>query len=667
MSIDRQLIPPTTGWETPNPVIDQEGNVLELLHESKTWSSDAPIRASVSGMGFGGINAHLTLEGVARRRRCRIRRDEQRLIKSMQDSELFLLAADTRSELNDQVERMLGYAARLSQAELGDLAAEMSRRLHFGKIRAAMTAANPEELEACAERLSQWLADHDEQLEFRWDPGLNVVLGARTAPPKIGFLFPGQGFLPSADGGIWRRRFELVEEIYENVSFPEDVDHVETRYAQPAIVAAELAGIRLLDELGVVGDAAIGHSLGELSAYHWAGAYDARTLLRLAVARGRAMADHGRGGGAMAVIAANITAVNLLVAGTDVAIAAVNAPMQTVVSGAAESVDRVVQRAKQQGVAAKLLSVSHAFHSPLMADAGPALKELIDGCQFDGIGETVLSTISGECLRQDADLQSLLLQQLTSPVRFVDAIGQTEDVGLWIEVGPGQVLSGLAKQSVDAPTVSVDSCGTELRGLLQTVGVAFTLGVNVRHQALFEDRFTRRFDLDWAPVFLANPCEAAPASNTLITAVDTVTFEDGSEDDSPVESEGLSPLECIRDLAARRAELPVEDVKPGDRLLNDLHLSSIAVGQLVADATRRLGLTPPARPTDAAGATIQDIADYLQQRLEQDVARPTGNKEEAPAGVGSWTREFVVRLEEKERGTDLYNGGQRRLDDPVRC
>ena len=135
MSIDRQLIPPTTGWEIPSPVIEQEGNVLELLHESRRWSPDVPIRAGVSGMGFGGINAHLTLEGVSRRRHHRIRRDDERLTRSMQDSELFLLAADTRSELNDQVQRLREFVACVSQAELADLAAELSRRLQFGKIR----------------------------------------------------------------------------------------------------------------------------------------------------------------------------------------------------------------------------------------------------------------------------------------------------------------------------------------------------------------------------------------------------------------------------------------------------------------------------------------------------------------------------------------------------
>jgi enediyne polyketide synthase len=649
MSVDRQLIPPTTGWETPNPVIQQDGNVLQLLHESRTWSADAPIRASVSGMGFGGINAHVTLEGITPRRRSRIRRDEQCLISSMQDCDLFLFAADTRSDLKDQVDHVLGFAARLSQAELGDLAAELSKRLHFGAIRAAITASTPDELEAAAKQLSQWLADEDEPNQLRWDRSLHAMVSGNITPPTIGFLFPGQGFLPSIDGGIWRRRFESVADDYANFDLPQDVDLVETQHAQAAIVAAELAGLRLLSELDVQADVAIGHSLGELSAYHWAGAYDANTLLRLADLRGEVMSDHGRKGGAMASLTASVETVNALIGGNDVAIAGINAPQQTVVSGAVDAVTEAVERAKQQGISATILTVSHAFHSPLMADAEPVFRELLGEFEFSELRGKVLSTISGECLGRDTELRSLLSRQLTSPVRFVDAIRQADDVGLWIEVGPGQILSNLASQSVDVPTVSVDSSGARLRGLLDAVALAFTLGVNVRHQAIFADRFTRPFDLQWAPSFLTNPCEQAPESSTRIESPENVTSKDDRNQHVAAPPEAISPLDCIRDLAAQRAELPLDDVQPDDRLLNDLHLSSIAVGQLVVDATKRLGLSPPSQPTDAANATIADIADYLRQLLEQGSAGAASKKEEVPAGLESWTRQFIVRLEERER------------------
>lgn len=162
MAIDRQLIPPTTGWETPSRVIEQEGNAVRLLHDSELWDTDAPMRAGVSGMGFGGINAHLTLEGAAGQRRRRIRRDDQRLVSSMQDAELFLFSADSRSELMIQTDQILGFAARLSRSELGDLSAALARGFQFGRIRAAIIAASPAELDAAARRLSEWLQESDE-------------------------------------------------------------------------------------------------------------------------------------------------------------------------------------------------------------------------------------------------------------------------------------------------------------------------------------------------------------------------------------------------------------------------------------------------------------------------------------------------------------------------
>src|SRR5207247_487910 len=103
-----------------------------------------------------------------------------------------------------------------------------------------------------------------------------------------------------------------------------------------------------------------------------------------------------------------------------------------------------------------------------------------------------------------------LRHQLTSPVRFMDAVRAMGDIDLLIEVGPGEVLTGLVGELVDTPAVAMDAGGSSLGGTLRAVGAAYALGSPIRHQELFEGRLGRPFDLDWKPQFFANPCEQAP-------------------------------------------------------------------------------------------------------------------------------------------------------------
>src|SRR5262249_44340395 len=107
-----------------------------------------------------------------------------------------------------------------------------------------------------------------------------------------------------------------------------------------------------------------------------------------------------------------------------------------------------------------------------------------------------------------------------------------------------------------------------------------------------------------------------------------------------------TPLEVVRELVAQRAELPPVAVKEENRLLGDLHLTSIAVGQLVAEASRRLGLPPPLAPTEYAGATVGELAQALEERAHTG-GSPAEEQERVPAGVDSWIRTFTVELVER--------------------
>ena len=103
------------------------------------------------------------------------------------------------------------------------------------------------------------------------DASGEIFLGRVGNPPRIGFLFPGQGTAATRDGGAWGRRFPSLASIYRRAGLPVSGDLSSTEFAQPAIIAAELAALTVLRDLGIEAMTAVGHSLGELAALHWAG------------------------------------------------------------------------------------------------------------------------------------------------------------------------------------------------------------------------------------------------------------------------------------------------------------------------------------------------------------------------------------------------------------
>ncbi len=669
LALHTQIVPPATGCEKPHPELAGDAPALRVLRQGEAWPAESPLHAGVSAMGFGGINTHCVLEGVAAERRQRLSPQERSLLSSAQDAELLLLRATDAEALRRQVEQLLTFAAQLSRAEVADLAAQLERTLVEGPVRAAVVASRPAELANRLELLRSWLTDG---LSTRLDPRTGVFLGAGSSVPRLGFLFPGQGSPAHLDGGAWRRRFDSVSQLYARASLPLHGDGWATAVAQPAIVTAALAALQVLDRLELRAEMAIGHSLGELVALHWAGVLEEDALLRLARARGQAMTLAGGVPGTMASIAAGQHEVEGLLNGEPVVAAGLNSPRQTVISGEATAVAAVVARARARGLGAVSLPVSHAFHSPLMAAAAPALAEHLAGEDFRPRRRVVISTITGSLLALDQDVRALLVQQLTTPVRFLEAVTAADPgVDLWLEAGPGHVLSGLVSEFTDTPVAALDAGSGSLKGLLHAVGAAFVLGAAVNHAALFAGRFTRPFALPWQPRFFVNPCELAPKlsaadrgsqiainhenhlpsaiRNPLACATAVSAVGAGTADTAVAhggDTQTRTALNLVRQLVAQRAELPPAAVQDDSRLLNDLHLNSIAVGQLVAEAGRRLGLPPPAAPTDYAQATVRGVAQALEELARSGGARPVEERKNPPSGVDSWIRTFAVELVE---------------------
>lgn len=656
MALHTQLLPPTVGCEQPHAELSGDAPALRVLPNAQLWPGEQPLRASVSAMGFGGINSHVVLEGAASARRRTLSTKEQILVHSAQDAELFLLGAVNATHLLQQLDLLLARAPQLARAELADLAAHLAAQINICHIRAAIVAATPTQLTQRLETVRDWLAAGE---THRLDHQKGIFLGdGRT--PRVGFLFPGQGSPAHLHGGALRRRFASARHIYKEAKLPQATDTTATAIAQPAIVTASIAGMRVLDQFGIMADVGLGHSLGELTALHWAGALTEEALLHLATVRGGAMADLGSPTGAMASIAAGYADVKTLLNGDPIVIAGINSPHQTVVSGEAAAVDRLVRTVEAHGLLATRLPVSHAFHSPLVAAAVPPVAEHLARMPFHALHASVISTVTGSALTPATDLAALLCEQITAPVKFMEAVNNAAaHLDLFIEVGPGHVLSRLAAECTSVPVVALDAGGPSLAGVCNAVGAAFALGVPVNHHELHAGRFTRPFDLQRVPQFFANPCEAAPVVDEAPVRPTAATHQLGEPVESaaqatpapPAKIEGkhdaTTPLDLVRSLVAERAELPHEAVRNESSLLRDLHLNSIAVSQLVATAARQLGLPQPASPTEYANATVAEVAEALDEQLRTIDSSRVEPDDGPPAGIASWIRAFSIELIER--------------------
>lgn len=646
MAVHTQVLPPTTGCEQAHAQLAGPSPALRVLREAEPWPQDCPLRASVSAMGFGGINAHVVLESTMVGRRAALTAREISLSRTVQDAELFLFAAASPKNLLEQVEKALAFAAKISRAEMTDLAAQLEKSLGApdSKIRASVVASKPSELSEKLQTLQTWLRDG---VIARLDFAEEIFLGSAGTAPRIAFLFPGQGSPTHLDGGVWRRRFESVRELYSRAELPTEGDTVSTRVMQPAVVTASLAGMKVLEEFGVTADAAIGHSLGEISALHWAGAFDADALLRVARVRGAAMADLGSPTGSMLAIAAPWTDVQPLLKNDSASIVGYNSPRQTVVAGETAAVKQIAELARARGWQASMLPVSHAFHTPLVAAAAPVLGVEIGVEKFSPLQRKVFSTVTGGLLDFDCDLRELLCTQVTAPVRFTNALAAMDGgADLLIEVGPGAVLAGLVRDGGEIPIVSLDAGGNSLSGLLSALGTAFALGAPVKTNALFANRFTRPFALDRKFKFFASPCEQAPVSEVPERLAPARLVSDEKVEAEKVHQRAervlRAPLELIRQLVAERAELPVSAVRDDSRMLSDLHLNSITVGQLVSTAAKQLNLPRLSAVTEFANASVAEIARTLEQLTQTSIGIEKIEERKVPAGIGSWVRAFSV-------------------------
>ena len=294
---------------------------------------------------------------------------------------------------------------------------------------------------------------------------------------KLGFLYAGQGAQHPGMGADLYEAYPAFRAVYDNAKVDFDLKEVsftdaagvlnQTRYTQPCMVAFAAGLTTVLAQQGIRPAVAAGLSLGEYSALHAAGVFDAETAIELVAFRGKAMetAAAGRESAMMAVLNLDRDSLQAVCEEASdagcVVIANYNCPGQLVIGGEKAAVEKAAALAKEKGARRCMpLKVSGPFHTPLMAPAGEALAKRFETVDFRPMELPVLFNCLGDVKDDTQTIPELLVRQVQSSVYMEDTIRTLAAMGLdaLVEIGPGKVLSGFVKKTVpELPVIAVET------------------------------------------------------------------------------------------------------------------------------------------------------------------------------------------------------------------
>jgi acyl transferase domain-containing protein/acyl carrier protein/2-polyprenyl-3-methyl-5-hydroxy-6-metoxy-1,4-benzoquinol methylase len=463
LALHTQKIPPNLHFKTPNPRIPWGSMPIRVVDKPTDWPRGSRTRfAAVSAFGITGTNAHLVLE-------------EAPLIESAKTPQVaprshhvLCLSAKGGQALNALSLRYEEHLRTRNDQALENICFTANTgRAHF-RHRLCVVGATHEEV---ADRLAKLRDEKKTALAFKSH--------VSSQAPRIAFMFPGQG---AQYAGMGHRLYEtepafrvvmdrcearyqelkgrsLLQVMHAAAETNAPID--ETEFTQPALYAIECALATWLRDLGVEPTVVLGHSVGEYAAAYVAGVFSLEHGLELIARRAELMQALPLDG-AMAAVLADSEVVRDAIAGfsATVSIAAENAPSQTVISGRADHVDKILEALARDGVEAKRLRVSHAFHSPLIEPMMSGFLGAIRDVDLAAPAMPLISNVSGGLVEREVAEPSYWVEHIRKPVRFADGLRTARSHGcdVFLEIGPSPTLIGFARRTLEGDGVRFVTC-----------------------------------------------------------------------------------------------------------------------------------------------------------------------------------------------------------------
>ncbi|GAA1340668.1 hypothetical protein GCM10009635_53230 [Actinocatenispora thailandica] len=502
LALHRGTIPPQPETDVEDAAgLDRAG--LRLPATAVPWPADpeTPRRAGINSFGFGGTNVHVVLQEAP----------EPPAAEPVQGRpELFVFTAGTVERLAGHLRRFLDWAGQEgigSGEDFTRLAATLGTRRPL-RARLAIVATSWAELRA---RIEAALPRLDGTDTGRLDDGVYLARSTvRDAAKVVAFVYPGQGSQQpnmlrdlyerfpafAAEAGRLDDRirtgsgFSVLDAVYGPDADTEAGRHrlTGTDVCQPTLGILGVAATRLLASCGVTPDVALGHSVGEFPAAVAAGALPAEAAVTMMAQRGAAMraAEATERGGMLAVQAGPDRVVELLDGIAGLWPACYNHPRQTVVAGTVAALAEFEQRLAAERIGSQPLTVSNAFHTPLLDGARDEIRATVPTAAIQPPSRTFVSSVSGAAGTEPAELAELWARHAGTPVRFADAAVAAYEAGarIFVQVLGGSALLRTVRQNLrdrtDCQYVSMSGAGPDdARSFLAGLAQLVTLGVDV--------------------------------------------------------------------------------------------------------------------------------------------------------------------------------------------
>jgi malonyl CoA-acyl carrier protein transacylase len=519
LALHNKVLPCSNNFETPNPEIDFKNNPFRVITKTEEWKSNGkPRRANVSSFGFGGTNFHVAMEEYdpnstpripdARYAKASIpptetKSDEPQTVFTVSpeklQSESIVFSANSKPELFAELKTFIQQLKNTDPYPLILVSHKNNSTRQNGKFAVSMAAEGPTKLK---EKINFFIKTA--QNGDVWNkPSLHLKIKGiypfhpTTNTSKVGFMFPGQGSQYVDMMKDLSNKYQVVKDTFSEadeilkglinttlteVVFSKEGESKEelekredaikqTQMTQPAVLTADIAMLRLLEQFGVKPDFVMGHSLGEYAAAVASGIFTFENGLLAVTNRAKEMSNvRVPDPGKMASVAApaeKVEAELKKVKGYIVA-ANKNCPSQTVIAGEKKSIEEAIKLFSSLGIQAVEIPVSHAFHSEIISMAVEPYRNFLTKIPISKAKIPLLSNVTADVYpTKIPDIQNLLVKQLTHTVEWIKQLEKMYSLGvrLFIECGPKRVLSAFATSTLqDKDDIKVLSSNHPKRG-----------------------------------------------------------------------------------------------------------------------------------------------------------------------------------------------------------